>query len=92
MHGRCNRNTRMHAEELFALASIAMFHKDPNLADAGPAVVSGLAYVLPARCLPFAVRSVHESLASAEAVHRLMDAINLLSGAPPRGVLGFFYL
>ena len=71
----------MYAEVLFALASIAMFHKDANLADAGPAVVSGLAYVLPGKCVPFAVKSVHESLASAEAVHRLEDAIVLLSGA-----------
>jgi hypothetical protein len=60
-----------------------MFHKDPNLCEAGPAVISGLAYVLPHKCLPFAVRSVHESLASAEAVHRLEDAIGLLAGASP---------
>lgn len=71
------------AEVLFSLASIAMFHKDQNLSDAGPAVISGLAYVLPDKCLPFAVKSVHESLASAEAVHRLEDAIGLLSGALP---------
>lgn len=71
----------MHAEVLFSLASIAMFHKDPTLCDAGPAVIAGLAYVLPDRCLPFAVQSVHDSLASAEAVHRLEDSISLLSGA-----------
>lgn len=74
--------TRPVAEVLFSLASIAVFHKDPNLRDAGPAVVSGLAFVLPDKCLPFAVKSVHESLASAEAVHRLEDAISLLAGAP----------
>jgi hypothetical protein len=70
------------AEVLFSLASIAMFHKDPSLRDAGPSVVSGLTFVLPDRCLPFAVKSVHESLASVEAVHRLEDAIGLLGGAP----------
>lgn len=68
------------AEILFSMASVAVFHKDENLSEAAPAAVAALSCVLPEKCLPFVVRTIHETLASAEAVHRTLDAMSLFAG------------
>lgn len=51
------------------------------LSEVAPATVAALSCVLPEKVLPFVVRTIHETLASAEAVHRTVDAISLFSGA-----------
>lgn len=71
---------RLIAEVLFSLASVSVFHKDVRLSEVAPAAVAALSCVLPDKCLPFVVRTMHETLASAEAVHRTVDAISLFSG------------
>lgn len=68
------------AEALWPLARLAVSHKDPSLQVAGLDGVANLAYVLPERALPFAVRTFRETLASTEAVHQIEAAISLLSG------------
>lgn len=73
-------SVRPMAEVLFSLASVAVFHKDETLCEAAPAAVAALSCLLPEKCLPFVVRTIHETLESAEAVHRTVDAISLLSG------------
>jgi Proteasome-substrate-size regulator, mid region len=69
------------AEVLYSMASVAVFHKDESLSEVAPAAVAALSCVLPEKCLPFVVRTIHETLASAEAVHRTVDAISLFAGA-----------
>lgn len=71
------------ADALWPLAKLAVFHKDGSLQGVGMESVAGLALLLPGRALPFAVRTFHETLASAEAVHQIETTISLLSGALP---------
>jgi hypothetical protein len=71
------------AEILYSMASVAVFHKDESLSEVAPAAVAALSCVLPEKCLAFAVRTIHETLASADAVHRTVDAISLFAGAMP---------
>lgn len=72
--------TRRVSEVLFSMASVAVFHKDEALGEAAPSAIAALSCILPEKCLPFVVRTIHESLASIDAVHRTVDAISLFAG------------